>query len=184
MEAEMVPVAIDGARSDSLVHVANVDKDRNAGVSVASRTVDGAKKIRLDGPGTEADRIPPPLAPYVSESGSRGFRKVVSRHGPESPILQSRPPSFRMRKSGSTPSLLTLEMPRSESSHSLIKYSLSSGMPATGHPLSPVQSNERTGNRVTMSEQYVADESKMTAHDTAHGVPNSEFVLPPLSRLT
>lgn len=305
-EAKMAPVALDGARSDSLARIASVDPDRAAGVPAASRVADGSKKIRLDGPaglaalgppfdasrtryampyeavgardiytahgsylplhsgrmespvwsdhrehlelkappmdaapaygavnarmlsadlspsvssmrsgssvpqdaalkpplaesqtfdfgarpvayplsGTETDRVPLPLAPYVSESGNRGFRKVVSRHGPESPILQSRPPSFRMRKSGSTPSLLTLEMPRSESSHSLFKYSLSSGMPATSHSLSPVQSIERIGNRMTVSEQYAPDDSKMAVHDPAHGVPNAEFVLPPLSRLT
>lgn len=305
METEIVPLALEGARPDSLTHLASAEADRVAGVSVASRTADGTKKMRLDrtggmtalgslfdapreryappydamgardvyapdGPyvplhpgkmegavwadhgdhmemkgvpvdpapvydpvntrvmsaelspsvsslrsgssmvqdagskppmaesqtfdfgarsmayplsGTETDRMPLPLASYVSESGNRGFRKVVSRHGPESPILQSRPPSFRMRKSGSTPSLLTLEIPRSESSHSLFKYSLSSGMPATSHSLSPAQSMERTGNRVTVSEQYIPDESRMNTHDSAHNVPNSELVLPPLSRL-
>lgn len=305
VETKMVPLALDGARPDSLTHLTGVEADRVTGVSVASRTADGTKKMRLDrtggvaalgspfdaprgryappydpmdardmyaphgpyvplhpgkmegavwadhgdhmdmkglpldpapvygavntrvmsaelspsvssrrsGPsmvqdasskppmaesqtfdfgarsmayplsGTESDRVPLPLASYVSETGNRGFRKVVSRHGPESPILQSRPPSFRMRKSGSTPSLLTLEIPRSESSHSLFKYSLSTGMPATSHPLSPAQSVERPGNRVTVSEQYIPDESKMTTQDSVHNVPNSELVLPPLSRL-
>lgn len=149
-----------------------------------SQTFDfGARSMAYPLSGTESDRVPLPLASYVSETGNRGFRKVVSRHGPELPILQSRPPSFRMRKSGSTPSLLTLEIPRSESSHSLFKYSLSSGMPATSHPLSPAQSVERPGNRVTVSEQYIPDESKMTTQDSVHNVPNSELVLPPLSRL-
>jgi len=41
----------------------------------------------------------------------------------------TRPANFQLRKSGSMPSLLSLELPRSDSSHSLSKYSLSSGSP-------------------------------------------------------
>lgn len=41
----------------------------------------------------------------------------------------SRPSNFQLHKSRSMPSLLSLELPRSDSSHSLSKYSLSSGSP-------------------------------------------------------
>lgn len=42
----------------------------------------------------------------------------------------TRPAAFQLYRSGSMPSLLSLGIPRSESSHSLSKYSLSSGSPA------------------------------------------------------
>lgn len=68
--------------------------------------------------------------PKSPETSYREFKPAPMNRIPSDPHIDFSPggrKSFQMHRSGSLPSLLSLEMPRSESSHSLSKYSLSSG---------------------------------------------------------
>lgn len=151
---------------------------------VESRTFDFGARVNPSS-GADLDQQPSSSIHDASESSKSSSGKISSRHGAESPTLQSRPSSFRMRKSGSMPSLLTLEMPRSESSHSLSKYSLSSGTPATTNSVpAPASSGERALNRPGTTEQLTSEQQVGTANEDRKGLSDQELVLPPLSRLS
>lgn len=153
-------------------------------VLIGSHTFDfGSRPTAYPLSGTELDRVAPPEAHDWTDA-EKGPPRKQARHGLEPLSMHSRPPPFRMRKSGSMPSMLTLEMPRSESSHSLSKYSLSSGMPATSAAYTPVPS-QRTEVQLNPSpnvEQLTSIQHSESLNDRKEAQAQ-DLVLPPLSRL-
>ena len=93
-----------------------------------SQTFDlGSRPIPYPLAGTELDRMYPTGQPEFSNSGKLSLGEPSGFPASANLPEDARSSEFFMRRSGSMPSLLSLDEPRLESSNSLLKYSLSSG---------------------------------------------------------
>lgn len=123
----------------------------------------------MDGVTRPTSRSPPP----PSHLAGRRLLPRLHEDFALSPTWQQRGAEFHIRKSGSLPSLLSLDIPPSESSHSLVKYSLSSCPPARTTQL------PRPTLPTSTPETYASPGSVNRVNKASEPV-----TLPPLSRFS
>lgn len=162
-----------------------VDGKPPAPVLSTSQTFDFGRSTAYPLSGPEVERSSSFVINDRSDLAKLASRKMPPRPAADqSYAMHARPSAFRIRKSGSMPSMLALEMPRSESSHSLSKYSLGAGTPSlsTQAP-GPVPGNEFMMNRHADQGRTLTEQPSSAWSGGSKGQDDEALILPPLSRL-